>query len=846
MSDSGSATDSPKRGRREVLEKKARVIQEVEVANSEGKLLYGTARELVHALGQVHSSRLPQEKIQELIKWQYDIAVKQRKNRFVSELRYHADVICSKEFVAKAFGKAAAKKTCLGVSLNARQRGGTVRKTTGRPKIFSGLQSGFPALPATASRVPATVSLGAIKVEEASGDDEELPMETEVLSVIAPEEDQSTSSFFAALDEVGEFYVVDDVGQCEDTPLIKEGRAPVEGTPISVGASNAGVARVPVEAGNLAPLVIPTQVFTNSSYGVREPRKRSYPMREEPAESTPVVPECVPVWKILKPSVWTRLGSRMEEPMKKKRTSRCPLMGCTSDSRHLSRHVYQRHLPERFQLGNLANPAWQVARLRGLRWLALQLVGDDRLGTLLDFAQKNDLGINAEVSLSDVDRQWLSEFARQSGWPEVDFDIQRLNSQALLAHWRVLVGLLKHIPRDRQVYFFNLDSQRTSSTVPAAAGLHVQVPEVEHPSTPTPPVVAVTEPVRRGTAHAAAGLHVQIPEVEHPSTPTPPVGAVTDPVGRGTAHAVSNILNTSVREYLAVSGQANLSLARGSTSQASGRPVTTRISAFDSHFHLDRSLVKLGMPYYSDIRTILDADVGIRPQVEVDVVGGVLIYCDPETYPTSFPAQAGFGVAVGLHPRKAARFNPELYRHLKQLLRNERVVALGEVGLDRTEPADTWGLQEEVLTRILELSSPCQPIILHIRDGEDRQSGVLYLMCLELLKPNVARTQKVVLHCFTGAQEVVIRWCKAFPNCFFSYSGQARLFTEAQKQAVRRVPANRLLIETDSPYFRPAGARMCTPSFLGDVANVIASYRDSEVRDVCQLTLRNSTQLFGL
>ncbi|KAH3694055.1 hypothetical protein DPMN_081494 [Dreissena polymorpha] len=207
MSDSGSATDSPTRGWREVMEKKARVIQEVEVANSEGKLLYGTARKLVH------SSRLLQEQLQELIKGQYDIAVKQRKNRFVSELRYHADVICSKEIVAKAFGKPAAKKACLGVSLNARQRGGNpVRKTTGRPKTFSGLHSGFPALPATASNVPATVSLGAIKVEEASGDDEELPMETEVLSVIAPEEDPSTSSVFTALDEVGQFYVVDDCG----------------------------------------------------------------------------------------------------------------------------------------------------------------------------------------------------------------------------------------------------------------------------------------------------------------------------------------------------------------------------------------------------------------------------------------------------------------------------------------------------------------------------------------------------------------------------------------------------------------------------------------------------------
>ncbi|KAH3838433.1 hypothetical protein DPMN_111842 [Dreissena polymorpha] len=493
MSDSGSATDSPKRGWREYMEKTARVVQEIEQANAEGRLQYGTARELVYALGQVHSSRLEQDKHHELLKGQYDIAVKQQKYRFVADLRYRADVICSKEFVSKAFGKPVAKKKGLGLSLNARPRGGKVLQTAGRLSTFSGLQSEFQALPASASKVPATVSLGEIKIEKASGDDEVLPMETEVLSVIAQEEDDlSTSSVFTALDEMGQFSVVDEVGQCEDTPLIKtevisvssdsdtEGRAPVEGTPTLVGVSNTWVTRVPVEAGNLAPFVIPTQVFTNSSYVAREPRKRSYQMREEPAESTPVLPECVPVRKVLKPSVWTRLGNRMEEPMKKKRSSRCPLIGCTSDSRHLSRHVYQRHLPERFQLGNLANPAWQVARLRGLRWLALQLVGDDQLGNLLDFAQNHDLGINAEVALSEVDRQWLSEFARQSGWPEVDFDIQRLNSQALLAHWRVLVGLLKHIPRDRQVYFFNLDNQGTSSTVPAVAGLHVQIPDVEH------------------------------------------------------------------------------------------------------------------------------------------------------------------------------------------------------------------------------------------------------------------------------------------------------------------------------------------------------------------------------
>ncbi|KAH3734978.1 hypothetical protein DPMN_041438 [Dreissena polymorpha] len=84
-------------------------------------------------------------------------------------------------------------------------------------------------------------------------------METEVLSVIAPEEDDpSTSSVFTALDEVGQISIVDEVGQCEDIPLIKteviavssdsetEERAPVEKTPILIGVSNTGTTRVPV------------------------------------------------------------------------------------------------------------------------------------------------------------------------------------------------------------------------------------------------------------------------------------------------------------------------------------------------------------------------------------------------------------------------------------------------------------------------------------------------------------------------------------------------------------------------------------------------------------------------
>ncbi|XP_052238357.1 uncharacterized protein LOC127849651 [Dreissena polymorpha] len=178
---------------------------------------------------------------------------------------------------------------------------------------------------------------------------------------------------------------------------------------------------------------------------------------------------------------------------------------------------------------------------------------------------------------------------------EVDFNIQRLNSQALLAHWRVLVGLLKHLQRDRQVQFLNLDNQSTS----------------------TPPVMAGNVPPRSEPAHAGP-----------------------------------NIQNMSVQEYLLATGQTNFSLARGNrdTSQELVQPVASKIPAFDSHFHLHRSLGKLGIPHNSDVQTVLDVDVGTRPQVEVDVVGGVIIYCHPETYPTSFPVQAELSVPVGYIP----------------------------------------------------------------------------------------------------------------------------------------------------------------------------------------------------
>ena len=72
-------------------------------------------------------------------------------------------------------------------------------------------------------------------------------------------------------------------------------------------------------------------------------------------------------------------------------------------------------------------------------------------------------------------------------------------------------------------------------------------------------------------------------------------------------------------------------------------------------------------------------------------------------------SDSDFPAAVGLHPRHAVDFNSNIKRKVTELLRQDRVVALGEIGLDRTEPKGTWSYQESVLKDLLTLVTPEKP-----------------------------------------------------------------------------------------------------------------------------------------
>ena len=119
----------------------------------------------------------------------------------------------------------------------------------------------------------------------------------------------------------------------------------------------------------------------------------------------------------------------------------------------------------------------------------------------------------------------------------------------------------------------------------------------------------------------------------------------------------------------------------------------------DSHFHLDRTLGRLRLPANGTLRDIIQA-VPVPPSEQVSVTRSVAVYCDAKTYPSPqrlLDLEEGIAVAVGIHPRHASSLQKGrltgALETLKPLLDHPRVRALGEVGIDRTEPVEAWSKQ---------------------------------------------------------------------------------------------------------------------------------------------------------
>jgi TatD DNase family protein len=203
----------------------------------------------------------------------------------------------------------------------------------------------------------------------------------------------------------------------------------------------------------------------------------------------------------------------------------------------------------------------------------------------------------------------------------------------------------------------------------------------------------------------------------------------------------------------------------------------------------------------------------------------------------------GFYATAGVHPHHARDCGPQTIPALRDLAKHPRVVAIGECGLDFNRNYSPHPDQERWFVAQLELGLELgRPLFLHSRDAHPR--------FYEILKHHGVK--HAVAHCFTGERDELRAYLEL--DLYIGITGwicderRGRHLVELLKE----IPADRLLLETDSPYLTPRDlkpqpkARRNEPAFLPHIARAVARALGRPVEEIAAETTRNALRFFRL
>ena len=203
-------------------------------------------------------------------------------------------------------------------------------------------------------------------------------------------------------------------------------------------------------------------------------------------------------------------------------------------------------------------------------------------------------------------------------------------------------------------------------------------------------------------------------------------------------------------------------------------------------------------------------------------------------------AHSGVVAAGGFHPHEASRFRESDLDELREMYQKGWIRAIGEIGLDFYYDHSPRDIQREVCIRQMELAWELKaPVAYHIRDAHQEM--------LEIMKGMKARLTGGIIHCFSGSAEIAKEYLKL--GYYISFAGPLT-FKKAPRlqEAVKLVPKDRLLIETDSPYMapEPVRGRRNEPANVRYVGLKMAELRGEKPEEVAAFTTENAMQVYGI
>lgn len=271
--------------------------------------------------------------------------------------------------------------------------------------------------------------------------------------------------------------------------------------------------------------------------------------------------------------------------------------------------------------------------------------------------------------------------------------------------------------------------------------------------------------------------------------------------------------------------------------QLAPAPEPLSVKAIDAHAHLE--IVTNTEPDAPEVKEVIDAAAaaGIDRLVQVGYSAEQSKWCVrlAELYPGKVLA------TVALHPNEApvvADLEAEL-AIIAELAKHPRVRAIGETGLDyfRTPP-ELQEIQRESFRRHIAIAKENNlALVIHDRDAHDDVLKVL---------EEVGAPEKTIFHCYSGDLEMA-KYCVA-RGYVLSFAGTVTFKNApALREAVKYVPDELLLVETDSPFLAPSPHRgaLNTPAQIANIVRFIAEERGVDPEHIAEVTAANTVRLFG-
>ena len=200
---------------------------------------------------------------------------------------------------------------------------------------------------------------------------------------------------------------------------------------------------------------------------------------------------------------------------------------------------------------------------------------------------------------------------------------------------------------------------------------------------------------------------------------------------------------------------------------------------------------------------------------------------------------------AGVHPHLAREWTDDTSRVIRELAQSPIVVAVGEAGLDFNRDFSPRPVQEKVFAAQLELAAElAMPVFMHERDAHDRFLGIL--------GEYRAQLGPAVIHCFTGDAQELDGYLEL--DLHVGITGwicDERRGTHL-RDLVPRIPLDRLMLETDSPYLLPRDleprpkSRRNEPMYLAHILEAVAACRGMEKVELANATTRTARAFFGL